>query len=285
MLEQVEWVSPTGVVTALNVEYAVRGRFAPPAEASEDEVPGQPGARVRDVRHGVREFVLPLRIGVFPTAAESRTALRALVATMDPTRGEGRIRVSDTPTGDVREIRCRYSAGLGVDEVLGETSMPTWTRAAVAFRATDPYWYDTSPTVLEFGIGETPDFFPILPIRLSSSEVLADVSIDNRGDVATWPVWEISGPGGPPVAIRHLGTGRATVIDASLLAGQTIIVDTRPGAKTVTREDGTNLYPALTLASSLWTLRPGSNPIRVEMGGSNLDSRVRLRYRPAYLTA
>lgn len=284
MPEVVEWISPAGVITPLNVEYAVRGRFAPPSQIFEETVPGQPGARVREVLHTPREFVLPLRIGVYTTEAELRAALRTLVREMDPTFGEGRVRVSNTPAGDARETRCRYTGGLGIDEVLGETSMPTWTRAAVSFRGHDPYWYATSLTVMEFGTGATPSFFPFFPLRLSSSEVFADVTVDNPGDIGTWPVWEIDGPGGSPIAIRHLGTGQVTSLDTTLLTGQTITIDTRPGAKTVTRDDGTNLYPNLSLTSSLWPLLSGANAVRVEMGGATDDSRVRLRYQPAYLS-
>lgn len=290
MPEQVDWISPSGTVTPLNVEYAVRGRFAPPVDITEEAVPGQPGARVRDVHHGVREFVLPLRIGVHATEAELRVALRTLVREMDPTLGEGLIRVSELATGDVREIRCRYSAGLSLDEVLGETSMPTWARTAAVFRAHDPYWYAPSDVIETYTTGEVAAFFPILPIRLSSSEVFIDATVDNAGDIATWPVWRITGPGSV-IRLRDLSTGPVTALTSPTLGsltlgpGEQIEIDTRPGRKTVTGlADGDNLWPFVSFDSTLWQLRAGSTAVRVEMSGATDASSVRLSYRPRHLT-
>jgi hypothetical protein len=279
--ETVEWVAPDGVTTPLSVEYALHDRFAPPIAFEEDGVPGQPGARFRAARHDVREFVLPLKI-LRGTEQELRTALRDLVAAMDPTRGEGKIRVT-TPLGDQREIRCRYAAGLGLNETLGDDSTPTFQRAPVVFRAHDPYWYASTLMVAEFTAGARPNFFPFFPLRLSAGEVFADVTVDNPGDVATWPLWEINGPGAD-IALRDLDHGQATELATTLLAGQTITVDTRPGAKTVVRDDGTNLFPALG-DTALWPLEPGATAVRIEMGGAGDSSVVRLRYLPAYLTA
>jgi hypothetical protein len=288
MAETVEWISAAGTVTPLNVEYAVRGRWAPPAVVVEESVPGQAGARVREVSHGVREFVLPLRVRT-STEAELRVALRTLVREMDPRAGAGRIRVY-TPAGDAREIRCLYSAGLDLDETQGQTSMPTWQRTPAVFRAHDPYWYATSDISEVFTVGAVAPFFPILPIRLSSSEVFVDATVTNGGDLETWPVWTITGPGSS-IRLLDLTAGLSTSLTSAALgavtlgAGEKVEIDTRPGFKTVTRlSDGANLWPYLSTDSALWPLRIGASAVRVEMSGATADSSVTVSHRPRYLT-
>lgn len=283
MSETVEWIDPDGTTTTLEVEWAAQGRFAPPSVFDEDGVPGQSGAVLRAVRHKVRDFVLPLWITA-ATESALRTAKRDLIASMDPIRGDGRIRVS-TPVGDQREITCRVAAGLEMVERLGESSGPTLQRAPVLFRAHDPYWYALSDEVDTFELGSsgTASWFPIFPLRLASSEVFADATIINTGDVDVWPVWTITGPG-DTIVLRNFTTGALTTLPVALAAGETATIDTRERFKLVTHSNGNNLFPLLG-DSSLWPLQRGSNVIRVEMASATSASSVRLARKPRYLTA
>lgn len=284
-LEPIEWVSPGGTTTELYVQPGASGRFAPPVVIREDEVPGIQGSRFREARHGPREFPLPIFVDC-ATEALKRTALRTLIREMDPTRGMGKIRVQ-SPVGDLREINCRVVAGLQLDEGK-DNAYPGWQKAVPMFRAFDPYWYDTSDTIRDFTTGVTATFFPFFPLRLSSSEVFVDGTVDNTGDVEAWPVWEITGPGSS-IVLRDLGTGAFTNLTSGIGAvtldsSEVITIDTRPGVKTVTKNDGTNLWPYLSTDSQLWPLYSGSTSFRVEMGAATSDSKVRLTYRPRYLT-
>lgn len=279
--ELVEWIDPDGVTTTLQVEWDVSGRFAPPIAMEEDGVPEQPGMRLRAVRHEARDFALPLYITA-DSQTELRTATRALVATMDPTRGDGRIRITG-PGGDPREITCRYQGGLEMSERLGDTSGPEMQRAVAMFRAHDPYWYDTSETVDPFTIGAPSSWFPFFPLRLGASELYATVTIDNLGDVAAWPVWQIQGPGSD-ITLRNLTTGKSLSLAVNLGA-DAVTIDTRPGRKSVVRTiDGANLFGSLSLTSSLWPLQRGVNIVRVEMALATTDSAVQLSRKHAYLT-
>lgn len=282
MSEVVLWVDADGGSTTLEVEWDASGRFAPKTVFDEDVVPGQPGARFRAVRHELREFVLPIWM-VADTEALLRTAMRDMVARMDPTRGPGVIRTT-TPVGDQREIACFYGAGLEMAEKLGQSSGPTMQLAPVMFRAYDPYWSAVSTTVQDFTIGAMPSFFPFFPLRLTASEIAVDTTVTNSGDVDTWPVWTITGPGSG-IVLRNLTTGKdLTPSGITLAAGQTVIIDTRPGVKTVTRDDGTNLWPYLSNTSALWPLRRGVNSVRLEMSASTSASALRLSYKPRYLS-
>jgi hypothetical protein len=289
--EVTQWIDPAGVPTLLDVDWDASGRFMPDVAHEEDGVPGQPGARHRASRYKPREFTLKLTL----SAADEpslRTAQRQLVYAMDPTRGEGIIRVQ-SPIGDVREIGCYYTAGLGMDEKPG-TNGPGMQQAAVTFRAYDPYWREPLDEIRSFTVGPSPSFFPFFPLRLTSSEIAVDVTVVN-GDVEAWPVWTITGPGSG-IVLRNLTTGQSLVFRATALgAGESIVIDTRPGIKTVTLNsqnplfsasvyDGTNLAPDVGITSALWSLKAGPNATRLEMAGAIVGaSALQLRYRRRYL--
>lgn len=281
MAETVTWIDADGVSTTLEVEWNVAGRFAPPTMFEEEGVPEQPGARLRNVRHGVREFALPLWI-TGATEAALRTAMRDLVKAMNPKRGPGKIRVL-SPVGDEREITCSYADGLDMRETLGETSGLLVQRASVVFRAHDPYWQATSDITATYTSGTPAAFFPFFPLRLSASSVFTDASANNIGDVEAWPVWTIVGPGSD-IYLRNLSTGYLLHLSATLGAGESVVIDTRPGAKTVTRGDGANLFSSLSTDTYLWPLREGANSVRVEMSSATAASSVSLAFRPRYLS-
>lgn len=290
--EIISWVEPDGTEVVLGVSWGVEGRFMPPVKIEEDEVPGWHGAVARQVKAGVREFTLPLWIGSHPLtgvhfADESalREGMRDIVSRMNPMRGAGRVRVQ-SPVGDSREIVCRYVGGLEMSESLGDNTGLTAQKAAVTFRAHEPFWTTVSDVVHEFDVGVIPSFFPIFPIRLTSSEVFADTTIDNAGDVETWPVWELTGPG-ELIVLRNLTTGKK--IDLSndggfeLGIGESLTIDTRQGKKTLTSGDGESQFSKMSNDSSLWPLVRGQNAVRLEMTGSNTQSLLSLRFKPRFL--
>lgn len=280
--EATVWIDPAGGMTSLNVDWDVSGRFAPPIAFEIDEVPEQPGSRLRAARHRSREIVLPLWVTAGSEAA-LRTAVRSLVAVMDPVRGDGRIRVTG-PGGDQRELICRYRTGLELAERFGVTSGPNLQRAPVLFWAADPYWYAVSEEIAEYSIGaSTSSWFPIFPLRLGTSELFTDATVVNVGDVDAWPTWQITGPGST-IILRNVTTGQLLELSTTLV-GETVTIDTRPGAKSVVLSDGTNLFGSLSDASALWSFVRGANNIRIEMSGATDDSRVRLSWKPRYLTA
>lgn len=283
MTETTVWVDVDGGQTTLEVEWATSGRFMPKIEFNEDIVAGQPGARLRSVRHAVHELVVPFWFDG-ATEADQRTQMRNICDLMDPTRGPGKIRVT-SPVGDQREIVCSYAAGLEVDEKLGDNAGLFSQMVPVMFRGHDPYWYDvTTTTPGDFQATSTPSFFPFFPLRLSSSEIVVDTTITNDGSVETWPTWTIYGPGSG-VVLRNLTTGKNLLMTTvTLSTGQYITVDTRPDYKTVRRDDGTNMWSVVDFGSALWSLNRGANRIRLEMTGTTpLVSRLQVSYKRRFL--
>src|SRR5690606_22635785 len=149
-------------------------------------------------------------------------------------------------------------------ESLGDNTGWTAQQAAVMFRAYDPFWTDGTQTVLEFTTGELPSFFPMFPIRLSSSEIFFSGNVENFGDIEAWPVWQFQSPG-TGIVVRNMTTGKKLELNVTLSPGESVTVDTRPGHKAVTKNDGTSLFNSLTNGSSFWPLLRGNNQIQVEM--------------------
>jgi hypothetical protein len=292
MSETVTWIDPAGASTTLNggsgmfVPWDVSGRFAPPARFDEEGIPEGDGSRLRAVRHETRDFSLP----VWVQAADQgslRTAVRSLVTSMNPKRGDGIIRVT-SPLGDQREIVCRVVAGLEGAERIGDTT-GIWAQLfPLIFRANDPYWQDISDTVSgPWTVGSSPgSFFTLFPVRLSSSEVFSQMTVFNAGDEDAWPVWTITGPGLNP-KLKNLTTGKTLdLVSYTIDAGEVVTIDTRPtglNRKTVTSSTDGNLYGLVT--GALWPFAPGSNSVSIEMGGGTAASSVQVARRHRYLAA
>lgn len=265
------------------VNYAVlRGRIGdlmPVFTRSEEKVPLQAGSRLLRINTEPRELDIPLMIWD-SSAVAMEARLRSLVQAMDPNLGEGKLRYT-SQSGTSVDLNCRYVDGLRGDNRRANL---TWRELVLTLRASDPYWYATSPVSATYETEEaTATFFPFFPLVLSDSSVFADAAVNNSGDVDAWPVWTINGPGSNPV-LRNLTTGKTLTLTYTITAGQTITIDTRPGYKTIELDTGDNLFPYRSNASSLWPLQRGSNTIRIELSSADENSSVVLSYYPRYLS-
>ena len=77
-------------------------------------------------------------------------------------------------------------------------------------------------------------------------------------------------------------TGKSIVLTVTLAAAQTITIDTRPGAKTIKREDGSLHYAYMSPTSSLWPLVTGVNACLLNMTGTTGASLLQVQYKQAY---
>lgn len=283
--EVISWIAPDGAVTVLSdqgtarASYEFSGRFMPPVAFIEDDVPQHDGARLREVRVRPREVVIPVAV-VGADQSEVRTTLRDLLRAFNPKRGNGKLRVVG-PDGTTRDLTCRYSQGLEVEERFEK--FVGWQRAVVVLRAVDPYWYDTSATSATYTTGASTTFFPMFPMVLNSDTVFGTQSIDNTGDVEAFPIWTVHGPCSS-ITLTNTSTGEAISLPIALTSAQVVTIDTRPFRKTVTRDDGTNLYGSLSTASVLWSLPTGPSTIEVELPDATTDSYVTLTYSRRWLS-
>lgn len=286
--EIIEWIDADGGSTTLDVEWDVSGRFMPPVKFTEQGVPGRPGAILRATRHDIRDFMLTFWLDE-PDDSSIRAAMRSMVAKMDPLRGTGKVRVTG-PDGLQREIECVYAAGLDMTERLGDFSGIYSQKCVVQFRAHWPYWRDTLPLTFVYGAGTSQPFLgnPFFPLRITSSAVAAQQVITNDGDVDAWPVWTVSGPGSG-VVLKNVTTNKWTdLTPVSLLTGQLLTVDTRPGRKTITINTGgvvTNAFSSLSNTSELWSLARGDNTIQLQMTNTVPgSSQLTLTYNREFLS-
>ena len=286
MAELLSWIDVSGTETTLNGETNYRalvGRqnfFMPPVSIISQQVPMQPGVRDKYVQIGAGDPKLPVLVYAVdePTLAMAR---RALVFAMNPLRGSGTLR-STAQDGAVRDLVCRLVTGLEGDE-SAQNRTPGSFLAPLEFEAADPFWYDRDYTSLSFTTGASVLFLssPFLGPHLSSSGISSNFSVYNSGDVEAWPIWTITGPGNT-ITLANGTTGKSLVLSITLAAGQVLTIDTRPGHKTVVRENGSNQFATVSSTSSLWSLATGNNAMALNISGTTAASGLQLQYKQRY---
>jgi phage-related protein len=122
---------------------------------------------------------------------------------------------------------------------------------------------------------------PFLGPHISSSGIASSFSVFNSGDVEAWPIWTITGPGNT-ITLTNTTTGKALVLSITLTGGQVLTIDTRPGHKTVTREDGSNQFATVSSTSSLWELVTGNNAVTLAISETTTASGLQLQYKQRY---
>jgi len=160
----------------------------------------------------------------------------------------------------------------------------------IEFVATDPTFYADADSVTEIPLGWlTGGGFAapvVAPIYVQSGTVAADRPgwATNNGTGHAWPIIRITGPVAT-VTITHAETGRQLSFPTlNLSADQWIEIDTRPGYRTVTRENGGNASTLLSAASriDLFSLPPGRSEMRWTGFDNTNTARMRLTWRDAY---
>jgi hypothetical protein len=283
----ITWITPDNESIDLSGNWPINyldgrvGAFMPPVLFTEERIPERSGARLRQTLFDIRELELPV-VFVGTDLMSVRRSLRDFLHHFDPLRGNGTLRVTDGE-GATRELTCRYEDGLRGEEVA-EIEGETFLKATLIFRAVDPLWLGAAVTIA-YDLGATPAlFFPFFPLVLTASSVFANTTVVNPGDREAYPIWTITGPGSD-IVLRNMTYSEEINLPVTLTGAQALVIDTSFSEKTIIRNDGANLFSSLTNTSVLWTLRAGTNQIRLEMNGANVSSRITLTYYPRYLGA
>lgn len=242
------------------------GREMAPLQHAEYNVYGQPGAVYQFTRVDARDVDIPIWIRG-NDANDVREKVRKLVNTV----ANQPISLWQVyPEGTARMLSCRYSGGLeATRENMSEHGF-TWKKMMTTYRAFDPFWFGENITV------------QTQPNGLFTA-------VDNSGDVEAWPVIMVHGNIDDPVVELTDPDDPTNVFGSfaieghSVAEGNFIIVDTRPGRKTVTMEDGeTSLYRFLT--GQFFSLPPGKYGVnmRSASGGSTTNSFITIQFREAF---
>jgi hypothetical protein len=105
--------------------------------------------------------------------------------------------------------------------------------------------------------------------------------LDVTGTAPTWPVLRVTGPCSNPV-ITHVTTGRTLAVQVTLAAGEWVELDTRPGWRTVLRNNGGASPLTPTSRIDLFRLTTGLNEIRWTATDPTLTSTLAVTWWPAY---
>lgn len=160
----------------------------------------------------------------------------------------------------------------------------------IEFIAQDPVFYADTETVTEIPLGWlTGGGFaaPVTaPIFVQDGAIAADRPgwAHNLGTGPAWPVIRVTGPCAT-VTITNVESGRVLSFPTlDLDAGQWIEIDTRPGYRTVTDQNGGNASSLMSPGSriDLFALPPGQSEMRWTAFDNTNTARLRLTWRDAY---
>ncbi|GAA0955422.1 hypothetical protein [Nonomuraea longicatena] len=269
----------------------MKGFDMPPYEIKYDEMVAIDGGYLRNVRTPARELFIP----IYMEAANHGDLLalkRAFLAAIQPTKGACRITLTEED-GSRRYIDAYYFDGARGDEGQ-EVSGVEWLKWGLIFRALDPYFYSGTSQTIRFSTGEL-DLHPFFGAKFLNRPMLnkahslnGESTITVTGDVDTYPTWTIHGPATGMTFIRKF-PGRADQsfsLNVSLTDTQAILVDTRPGTKSVRDiATGANLWEFLAPGPQLWPISPGSNTVAIDVRSAGVDTSVSLSYLPRFLSA
>lgn len=127
----------------------------------------------------------------------------------------------------------------------------------------------------------------VAPIYVQDGTVAADRPgwVTNNGDADAWPILRITGPCAN-VTITHVASGRALALPTlNLAAGRWIEIDTRPGHRTVTWDNGGNASTYLSASSriDLFSIPPGQSEMRWTAFDNTNSAQLSVIWRDAYI--
>lgn len=288
MTRQIQWRSADGQTTTLTDRVAgyrvladgTAGLNAPSYLFSTSQFAGQDGVHIDAITAGPREVSLGMLIQA-ANKADLHVRTVALTRAMRPKAGPGQLIVS-SDDGRARILDCHYRAGMEGSEARGTKVPGRWWKFVLQLTAYGDPWFRGETRTLSVGLGASTSFFPIFPLRLASSTVQGQFTVDlSDTDTPTPPVWTITGPGTSLVLTNH-STGKVIEVNASIGSGEIMVIDTRPGQQSVRLGDGTNLMTYVASDPALWMLQDGVNEITAALAGATEESRISGAYTPRY---
>ncbi|MFC8008652.1 phage distal tail protein [Streptomyces cinereoruber] len=269
----------------------ITGLGRPPVRDNDADQPSLDGAWPGPDYYATR----PVQIDAAIRIPGNRTAALDLLATLQQPAHASAVRLT---SGATQALRIAWP-GRPIKRLNGrlrrldpnlEKSIFGFIPIDIEFAATDPLWYADTETVTEIPLGWLTGggvAAPVTaPIYVQDGTVAADRPgwVTNAGTADTWPIIRITGPCAQ-VTITHVATGRTLQLPTlNLLAGQWVEIDTRPGYRTVTRENGGNALSLLSPASRIdrFALPPGTSEMRWTAFDATNTARMRLTWRDAY---
>jgi hypothetical protein len=249
----------------------VTGVGLPPVQAQWSDAAGN-GARYRGRRVLPRDIDLKLNlVGASQTELQSQLDNMALLLDdkcqliwVEDDGDEWFLDVVRTGGGD-------YVYGV---DTKGEKTLESFV---VTLRAGDPFWTAMkSDSVRVTGAGTKRPFLKnMVKMRVSPSQQIGSVTVENLGTTEAYPVWRIHGPGNN-VEIR-LPNGKGFTFEGSLADWQAVTIDAQAG--TVLDSTGVNRYGELAAGPKLFALPPGKTTVTASMQDTGPASSITCSWR------
>lgn len=267
---------------------AIEGLGQPPLRSSDVEPPGEDGLWLGTDYYSGRTLRIDAGIR---QAGDWQGVLDTLSALLDdsdtPTvRGQGGTTLDlrlKFPGRDARVIRGRLRK---LDPDVSQ-SIHGWVPLDIEFQAQDHLFYADAPGTTSMPLGSLtaggvtfPLVFPFT-IAGDPSAVGRPGFLEVAGTAPTWPVLRVAGPCANPT-ITHVASGRTLTVQTTLAAGEWVEIDTRPGWRTVLRENGGSVPLAPTSRIDQFVLSPGLNEIHWSATDPTLTSTLAVTWWPAY---
>lgn len=251
-----------------------RGFGIPPTFVSMVEGAGE-GSRHRFTRKGARDLDVPILI-MGDTRAEVFAAQRRLSNALRFRSGVAPARLYFT-AGDGVDYSTAVHYVAGAETQFGDNAGETFTKWLLTLRCPDPFWTaQDAVSIPPLQVSSATTFLPYLAsLNVASSQVIGSILVENPGDVDSYPVWMIRGPGDSATLTRQ--DGQAFSLGA-ILASETITVDTKTAS--VTDQTGANRYALLGAAPKLFTLPGGSTSVSVQVVNATSGTLVQCFYKP-----
>ncbi|WP_331764834.1 hypothetical protein [Streptomyces sp. NBC_01238] len=269
------------------------GLGRPPSRDNDADQPSMDGVFAGPDYYAARQVQFDAAVRIPGNPAACHDVVAALQATAD----NPAVRLTGGATMPLRMKRPgrpvkRLNGRLRKVDVEYKQVIHGYVPLDIEFAAVDPTFYADEQTTTEIPLGWlTGGGFAapvVAPIFVQSGTTAADRPgwVTNAGTGSAWPVIRITGPVAN-VTVTHTPSGRQLAMPTLNLTSknQWIEIDTRPGYRTVRRENGGNASSLLSPASriDLFSLPPGQSEMRWTGFDSTNSSRMRLTWRDAYI--
>lgn len=245
-----------------HLERGFRGAGLVPADVRVQDSAGD-GSVWRSSRRQSRELDLPIVVtGTDREDVEQK--LRRLAAVLSDRVAPPKLQAVYSDGDGPFDLTVHYTAGG--ETTFGEDAASTFCRWPITLTAPDPYWVsqDSESSFL----GSSPDIRGLLPrlhnLPVKSSQVIGEFTVENRGDVDSFPVWTFRGPL-DEVTVTSAAGQSFSYVDP-IADGETITIDTFNA--TVVDQDGVNKYASLGASPKLFPLPAGVSTVNVEALGT-----------------
>lgn len=250
------------------------GFHIPPAQVRIEESAGDGGV-FRHSKRGIRTLDVPITV-LGTDRADVQTKLRRLAKLTQNTFGPLIIEARYTD-GERLRLSTYYTGGA--EGQWGTSGGMVWNRWTLSLQAPQPYWQ--SAIIQQFTITQGSTGRSLLPelskLKISSSQALGQILINNSGDVPTYPSYRIIGPV-TNFAVANGGAGFSFI--EPVLSGETITVNTETGE--VTDQTGANRYDILDVAPKLFRLPVGESSLDISGESVDENSRIDVYYSLRY---